>query len=155
MLNERIEIHDKSRRAAQDKLHELCEGLRAQVAELKSRVNKELEEKSTAEDRRLQALLSGLRTAGDKSDSPKIVQRAKAELLVMQSYDVVENHTRIGNGDGKRFDIKSLYELKTRRKVSFEITKGRKPANLSPHHSQRMETSRFPSRSSTRMRQRF
>ena len=87
MLGERLEAHDESRRAAQDKLHEFCEGLRKQVAEFKSRVNKELEEKFTEEDKRLQALLSGLRTA-DRSNAPKMLQRANAELLVAQSYEI-------------------------------------------------------------------
>ena len=48
-LSKHIEKHDESRRAAQDRLHEFCEGLRAQVAELKSRVNSELEENFTEE----------------------------------------------------------------------------------------------------------
>ena len=82
MLNERIEAHDENRRAAQDKLRELCEGLRVQVAGLKIKVNKELEEKFTAEDRRLQTLLSGLRS-GDGSNALEVLQRAKAELLVV------------------------------------------------------------------------
>ena len=45
-LSERIEAHDESRAVAQDKLHEFCEGLRAQVAELKSRVNEALRRSS-------------------------------------------------------------------------------------------------------------
>ena len=62
-LSERIEAHDESRRAAQDRLHEFCEGLRAQVAELKSKVNENLEEKFTEEDRSLQTALNELRSA--------------------------------------------------------------------------------------------
>ena len=41
-LRERLETHDKSRSAAQDRLHEICEELRKKVAELRSIVNKEL-----------------------------------------------------------------------------------------------------------------
>ena len=53
MLSERLEAHDESRKAAQDKLHEICEGLRAQITEFENKTNEELEEKFTAEDRRL------------------------------------------------------------------------------------------------------
>ena len=104
-LNMRIEMHDESRRAAQDRLHELCEGLRAQVADLKSRINKELENKFTAEDKRLQTALSELRSDEHHEDAPKILQRAKAELLVVQSYEVVLCNTKGRNGDEPYFDL--------------------------------------------------
>ena len=113
MLSECIEAHDESRRAAQDRLHELCEGLRSQVAELRSRVNKGLEEKFTAEDRRLQEALSGLRTADDSDDVKKVFQRAKTELLVMQSYDVIAERGAKMKGGRLNFDVSTLYELKT------------------------------------------
>ena len=92
MLYERIEFHGESRRAAQDKLNELYEGLRRQVGELKSRVSGKLEEKFTAENRRLQTLLRGLCSAEDNCDgcgAPKMLQRAKVGLLVAQSYAIV------------------------------------------------------------------
>ena len=101
-LSERIEAHDESRRAAQDRLHEFCEGLRAQVAELKSRVNSELEEKSAAEDRRLQSALSGLRSAANSGSAPEMLQRAKAELLVAQSYGVAECNTSEEDSEPER-----------------------------------------------------
>ena len=53
VLSERLEAHDESRRVAQDKLHEICEGLRAQITEFENKTNEELKEKFTAEDRRL------------------------------------------------------------------------------------------------------
>ena len=123
MLSECIEIHDESRRAAQDKLHELCEGLRVQAAELKSRVNKALEEKFPAEDRRLQEALNGLRSKHDSDDVKKVLQKAKAELLVAQTYDVVKSGV---NEDTSGFGFSSLCDLKTERKVAFEILERRK-----------------------------
>ena len=66
MLNERIEIHDESRNAAQEKLHEICDELRAQVDKLGEKINSELEEKFIKEDNRLQTILSGLRSDEDE-----------------------------------------------------------------------------------------
>ena len=88
MLSERLEAHDESRRAAQDRLHEFCERLRAQVTDFENRVNGELEKMFTAEDRRLQEALDERRTA-DSNNAPKVLQRARAELLVKQSYEIL------------------------------------------------------------------
>ena len=57
VLSERLETHDKSRRAAQEKLDEICKGVEASVDELENRVCSELEEKFTAESNRLQSAL--------------------------------------------------------------------------------------------------
>ena len=65
-MNERIEIHDESRNAAQEKLHEICEELRAQVDKLCEKILSELEEKFIKEDNRLQTILSGLRSDEDE-----------------------------------------------------------------------------------------
>ena len=60
MLSERIEIHDENMNAAHEKLHEILDGLRVQVEKLFKRINSEFEEKfTTAEDNRLQTILSG------------------------------------------------------------------------------------------------
>ena len=75
---------------------------------------------STAENNRLQSALDDLLVGG--SDAPKMLQRAKAELLVMQSYDVAEGNTK--GKDPSRFDVSSLYELKTGRKIAL------RPANV-------------------------
>ena len=153
-LNERIKAHEESRKAAQDKLYLLCEGLRARVGVLKSRVNKALEEKFPAEDRRLQNALNELRTA-DGSNVPKMLQRAKAELLVVQSYEVVEHNVkgedqepakkkaRIENGDGGKgvFDVGSLCELKTEKRVSPGMMEEKKAANLVPSFTEKGDLS--------------
>ena len=118
-LSERLEAHDESRKAAQEKLHEACEGLRAQIDRLEESINSELEEKFTAEDNRLQTALSGIRSA-EADDVSKMIQKAKAELLVMQSYDVIERNL-LEKEDGHKSNISSLYELKTERRVSPDI----------------------------------
>ena len=88
MLSERLERHDESRKGAQEKLHEICEELRAQVDELCEKINSELEGKFTAEDNRLQTILSGL-SSDEDGDVSKKIQRARTELLVEQIYGIV------------------------------------------------------------------
>ena len=69
----------------------ICKGLEASIYELENRASSELEEKSTAESNRLQSALADLQTDDDSnSNTPEMLQRAKAELLVVQSYDVIE-----------------------------------------------------------------
>ena len=95
-LNERLEVHDDNRKAAQDKLHEACEELRAQIEGLEGKVGGKLEEKFNSEDNRLQAAYEVLQMYCGEDISQKI-QKAKAELLVMQSYDLLEK-----KGDQKK-----------------------------------------------------
>ena len=59
-LSERLEAHNKSRKAAQDRLGEVCKELETNVNELENRISSELEEKSTAESNRLQSALDDL-----------------------------------------------------------------------------------------------
>ena len=61
VLCERLERHDDSRRAVQEKLHEVCNELRRHVDEMEERANRRLEEEFTKEDNRLQSALSELR----------------------------------------------------------------------------------------------
>ena len=129
ILSERIEIHDESRKAAQEKLHEICEELRTQVYELFEEINSELEEKFIKEDNRLQTALSGLRLGED--DVSKKIRKAKEELLVEQKYDVVERNSN-KKEDDQKLRISSLYELKIERKISPDIFEEKKPANLIP-----------------------
>ena len=112
ILSEHIEIHDESRNAAQEKLHEICEELRTQVDKLCEKNNSELEEKFIKEDNRLQTILSGLRSDEDEG-IPKKIRKAKTELLVEQTYDVVERNPDDENEDEQKSRNSSLYELKT------------------------------------------
>ena len=90
-LSERLEAHDKSRRDAQEKFEKTCKRLETSIDELESRTSSELEEKSAAENNRLQSALADLQMDDDGSNSnaPEMLQRAKVELLVVQSYVVV------------------------------------------------------------------
>ena len=115
LLNERINIHDESRNAAHEKLDEFCKKLREQIEVLEDGINSELEEKFTAEDKKLQSILNGLRSS-DGEDVQKKIQKAKTALLAKQSYDVVERNPD-ENGDGKKFSIPFLYKLRTKRKA--------------------------------------
>ena len=71
ILNKRLEAHDDNRKAAQEKLHNFCEEMRAQIDRLEERVNSELEEKFTTEDNRLQTVLNELRSSEDSGISKK------------------------------------------------------------------------------------
>ena len=193
ILSERLEAHDESRKASQEKLHGFCEDLKAQIDRLEERINSELEEKFTAEDSRLQTILSELSSSGGECIS-KMIQKAKAELLVEQTYDVVQNNPdeeedyedeseesdennenedesdeseeeparkkmkveRGGNDEGS-FDLSSLYELKTERKVASLELIGFEGGNQQIWflRSQRKGNSRSPSHSSVRMRWRL
>ena len=121
-LSERLEEHDKSRKAAQEKLGKICRGLEASIDGLENRLNGELEEKSTAENSRLQSALADLQVDG--GDAMKTTQRVKAELLVVQSYDVIKCNV---NEDCSNFDVSSLYELQTERKAAAEVVRVLKP----------------------------
>ena len=141
MLSEHIEIHDENMNAAQEKLPEICDELRAQVDKLGEKVNSEFE-KFTTEDNRLQTILSELCSYYNDDDS-KMIQQVKTELLIEQTYDVTE-----GNPDEKDYDqnsrISSMYDLKTERKVaSLELTcfEKRKPADLVPSFIKKDELS--------------
>ena len=144
ILSERLEAHDESRKAAQEKLHNFCDGLRAQVDKLENRVNSELGEKFTAEDDRLQSTLSELNSCEDEGIS-RMIQKAKAELLLMQSYELVCHDFGDDSGDEEdqkmNFDLSSMCKLKTERKVVHDIFEERKPTNLIPSFTEKWELS--------------
>ena len=139
ILSEHIEIHDESRRAAQEKLHEICEELRAQVDKLGEKINNELEEKFTTEDNRHQTVLSELHSV-DAGEALKMIQKAKTVLLVEQTYDVVERNSD-KKESGQKSRILSMYELKTEIKVSSDIFKEKKLANVVPSFTEKGELS--------------
>ena len=154
VLSERLEAHDESRMAVQEKLHETCEELRAQIDKLEERINNELEEKFTAEDNRLQTALDELRSSDDDNFS-KAFQKAIAELLVIQSYEFIERNPdedNDGNNEDedsepekkRSFDLASLYDLKTERKVTsmeYICFDKRKPTELIPLFTEKGEFS--------------
>ena len=140
LLEERLVEHDESRNAAQKNLHKACEGLRAQIKGIEGKVENDLEEKFIAEDNRLQTILSGLLLDEDEGVSKKI-QKAKTELLVEQTYDVIMRNSDDENEDEQKSRNSSLYELKTERKASFDIMGERKSTNLIPSFTKNGELS--------------
>ena len=127
-LGERLEAHDKSRCAAQERLGEVCGGLEASTDKLESMVCSELEEKSAAESNRLQSALADLQmSGGGDCYCVKAVQRAKAELLVVQSYDVTKSNV---NEERFAFDVSSLYELKTERALVSKAVETLRPTGV-------------------------
>ena len=135
ILSERLEAHDESRRAAQEKLHKFREMLRALTNEIESKVDGELEEKFKAEDNRLQTTLNELRS--DDNDRISLaIQKAKAELLVMQSYEMVVRMYDESGDEPARKRMKTEKERRRRRKWALglvplcELKAERKNASL-------------------------
>ena len=145
-LEERLETHDNSRRAVQDSLHEFCEGLRRQINEMEENVNKKLEEMFTKEDDRLQEALADIRRAsssssgkededgnegeddGNENESPiKIIERAKAELLVTQSYNFVEHNILHGKPP---IDFTGLCDVEVEKHFDPEGITVKKPTDV-------------------------
>ena len=126
VLSERLEAHDKSRRDAQEKLEETCKGIEVSVNELENRIGSELEEKFTAENNRLQSTLYDLQM-DDDDGTQKAVQRAKAELLVIQFYNVIECDTE---EYGLSFDVSSLCKLRTERILAPEAMEALRPTGV-------------------------
>ena len=88
-LIERLDSHDKNRKEVQEQLHNMCEMWRKEIDDLEDRINSELETKFKEEDSRLQTALNDLQTA-DKESFSEAFQKAKAELAVLQRYDLKE-----------------------------------------------------------------
>ena len=90
-LKERLDSHDNSRKEVQSKLHSMCEEWKKQIDSLEGKINNELGKKFREEDNRFQVALHNLRTVATSSEETKIIealQRAKAELIVMQKYEL-------------------------------------------------------------------
>ena len=131
-LNERLEMHDRNRKAVQEMLHDACDRLRRQVDEMEEGINKRFEEEFTKEENRLQGALNELKKCMSGGEEPKSIYKATndamAELLVVQSYELVECDPKdkeeareAGGGISKRF------ELKTEKQTTLEWIRLRKP----------------------------
>lgn len=122
ILVERLEKHDENRKAVQSKLHEILNDMRSQIDELEGRINKELEDKFTTEDNRLQSILNSLRT---NQNDESILKTAKTELLMSQSYKIVKAEEQ-----KMTFDLSSLYKLQTEKSISTETIENRVPTDI-------------------------
>lgn len=114
-LSRQASDHDESRREACESLAERCNEFRKQVDALGERVNEELGAKYTCEDSRLQCLLAKLRGAG----APKEVAKAKAELVLRQTYELQKREGAAG--------FSEAYELVTRKEVDPEMLEKDRP----------------------------
>ena len=72
---------------------------------------------------------------------PKKIRKAKAKLLIEQTYDVIMRNSDDENEDEQKSRNSSLYELKTERNASFVILGERKPTNLIPSFTKKGELS--------------
>ena len=96
-LRERLNEHDENRIRVQEKLDKVCSMLRSQLEAMESNVNENLEGNFKNEDATMQETLSGiLELSGpneEKDDAQRaklaqLIRRAKAILLVKQSYEL-------------------------------------------------------------------
>lgn len=128
-LAKRLGEHDDSRRAVQEKLHKVCDGLRKRIDDLEKDINEKLEKVFVEEDSGLQSALNELRTyiataETNPDELARTVQNAKSKLLVEQTYELIE-HTL-----GDSIDISKMCELKTEKRLSLEWLTLRSPTNL-------------------------
>ena len=72
---------------------------------------------------------------------PKKIRKAKAKLLIEQTYDVIMRNSDDENEDEQKSRNSSLYELKTEKKASFDILGERKSTNLIPSFTENGELS--------------
>ena len=95
-LSERLESYDNNRKDVQDKLHSMCEVWRKEIDDLEDKINGELEAKFKEEDSRLQAAMNNLQGAvsADEEKLTEALQKARANLLVVQRYSLNEKRTK-------------------------------------------------------------
>ena len=95
-IEECIKVHDDNRVEVQERLHSICDEWRKEIDGLENKINGELEAKYTEEDNRLQEALNDLKTAvimtEEKGDNKlsEAAEKARTELLVMQTYKLIE-----------------------------------------------------------------
>ena len=132
LLEEHIGTHDSSRMEVQERLHTLCDGGRKQIDELENRVKKALETKFTEEDSRFQEALNDLlvavNTAEEKGGDKLLeaVKKARAELLVTQTYKLAERVSMFIGDNGsvvesEAGDFTKKLELNSEKKVNNEM----------------------------------
>ena len=132
-LNERLERHDNNRRAVQESLHSACNKLRKRIDEIEEDINKRLEEKFTKEDNRLQNVLAELRKRksgdeeGENSGVSKAVDNAIAELIVVQTYELMEWDFEDKEGKTGKTGVSKMFELTAKRQVAPEWIHMEKP----------------------------
>ena len=135
-LEERIDTHDESRRKVQEKLHEICEKWRRQIDELEEGINSEIEAKFKEEDSHLQAVLSDFRRAmpSEEAKVTEALRKAKAELLVIRTYQLKESKDNVKPGrkpgsDGTGAFIKTL-KLSTKFEIDNKAFDMSRPENV-------------------------
>lgn len=131
-LGEQLEEHDQSRAAVQEKLRDFCNKLREHINKLEEEVNSTLEEKYTKEDDRLQETLSKLRVADttdaeEEAETWALIDKANAELLVVQSYALAKQKNA---GGADNAELPSTYKLVVKKRVREDLVSARRPTGL-------------------------
>ena len=130
-LSERLEEHDNNRRDIQDQLKTICNDFRAQINDLEERINCRLEEAFQKEDDRLQHALMNIQNTmnpeeTDKESAAKVIQSARAELLVRQTFSLKKQEPT----ETDNFNISALYDLEIKKDIVTEWLELTKPKKL-------------------------
>ena len=137
-LRERLEEHNDSRKAVQEKIHCICSELRRQADELEERFNADLEIKFATEDARLQSALNDFRVALKTNDSKKAadaIRKVKGKLFVKQFYRVKVESVQDGEEEEEELyknndSLTDRYKLETVRNVATEWAVLKEPEGL-------------------------
>ena len=128
----KLEECEKERRAAQEEAHIKHEKQIQEISTLEESVTSELKERYMEEDSRLQAALEDLRKAISREKEPNKVttglKKAKAELVVAQSYELKVSRTE-GEND-KDEDLSERIELTAKKSVALEWLELGNPRDL-------------------------
>ena len=89
-LNKCLDSHDENKKEVLEKLHNMCEEQKKAIDDLEVKITSALETKFREEDRRLWAAMNNLQASisADEARISEALQRAKAELLVLQKYSL-------------------------------------------------------------------
>ena len=148
ILNERLEAHENTKKVVQNRLNEICAKKTAQIDGLEKKITSCLEAKNDAEENRIETVITDLQE-NESTEVPeeisKALQKAKAELLVAESFELIEGgHDEPpreesqdeGNWGGRRvvqeqeFSLVDMYELKAEKKLVLEAISSRSPSNV-------------------------
>lgn len=126
-LSERLDAHDKTREETQSKLHRICVELRNRINLFEEKTNEEMEKVFTVEDNRLQAALNNLRECASSVEGLfQAIQKAKAELLVMRTYDIIKS----SSCEEKKLDFTEICKLESKVRFVPEAVEMRKPTGV-------------------------
>ena len=133
-LSEQLEEHDQNRVAVQETLRNYCNRMRELIDGLEESINGTLEVSFNKEDDRLQEKLSKL-NGMDSTDAENeeaawdLIDKANAELLVVQSYCLVKQKSEDAKNT-EDTDLPDTYKLVVKKRLRGDWASTRRPTDL-------------------------